>query len=34
MKYRPRRAREGIEIDQRIHDGLIELAEGKSLRRV
>jgi LDH2 family malate/lactate/ureidoglycolate dehydrogenase len=34
MKYRARRAREGIEIDQRIRDALIELAEGKSPRRV
>jgi len=34
MKYRARRAREGIEIDQRTHDALIELAEGKSPRRV
>jgi LDH2 family malate/lactate/ureidoglycolate dehydrogenase len=29
MKYRARRAREGIEIDRRIHDALIALAEGK-----
>jgi hypothetical protein len=34
MKYRTRRVREGIEIDRRIHDALIELAEGKSPRRV
>jgi hypothetical protein len=34
MKYRARRAREDIEIDRRIHDALIELAEGKSPRRV
>jgi hypothetical protein len=34
MKYRWRRAREGIEIDRRIHDTLIELAGGKSPRRV
>ena len=34
MKYRACRACEGIEIDRRIHDELIELAEGKSLRRV
>jgi hypothetical protein len=34
MKYRARRAREGIEIDRRIHDAPIELAEGKSTRRV
>jgi LDH2 family malate/lactate/ureidoglycolate dehydrogenase len=34
LKYRARRAREGIEIDRRIHDALIELAEGKSPRRV
>jgi hypothetical protein len=26
--------REGIEIDRRIHDAVIELAEGKSPRRV
>jgi hypothetical protein len=31
MKYR---ARERIELDQRIYDALIELAEGKSPRRV
>jgi LDH2 family malate/lactate/ureidoglycolate dehydrogenase len=34
MKYRAHRAREGIEIDRRICDALIELAEGKSPRRV
>ena len=34
IKYRTRRAREGIELDRRIHDALIELAEGKSPRRV
>jgi hypothetical protein len=34
MKYRARRAREGIEIGRRIDDALIDLAEGKSPRRV
>jgi hypothetical protein len=34
MKSRARRARERIEIGRRIHDALIELAEGKSPRRV
>jgi hypothetical protein len=34
MKYRTRGTREGIEIDRRIYDALIELAEGKSPRRV
>jgi LDH2 family malate/lactate/ureidoglycolate dehydrogenase len=34
MKYRARRARDGIEIDRRIHGALIELAEAKSPRRV
>jgi hypothetical protein len=34
MKYRTRGTREGIEIGRHIHDALIELAEGKSPRRV
>jgi hypothetical protein len=34
MKYRTRGTREGIEIDWRMHDELIELAESKSPRRV
>jgi LDH2 family malate/lactate/ureidoglycolate dehydrogenase len=34
MKSRARRARDGIKIDRRIYDALIELAEGKSPRRV
>jgi hypothetical protein len=34
MKYRARRARVGLELDRRIHDALIGLAEGKSPRRV
>jgi hypothetical protein len=33
-EVRARRAREGIEIERRICDALIELAEGKSPRRV
>jgi hypothetical protein len=34
MKYRTRGAREGIEINRRIHHALIEQAEGRSPRRV